>query len=817
MSDGRKRFSGSEYKKRAKDKEYKESKVLNKIPKLSTFFKPATPSSLNAPDNGQQHQHDLEEIETSKCESDLVINNLTTSTLNMDPATFYIDYNDPAKWIINDVTRDYVAKHGINQNLNDDITCSKREYPDKNRFLNKSLFVRTRINGEVQSRPWLVFSKSTGTVFCAPCRLFGSAHLSTLVTIGFNDWKNAVRKLNDHENSIPHKTSTVALIERGKTAGKINQEIVLQLEQETNYWRNILKRIVATVRSLVIRGLPLRGSEEKFGSYHSGNFIMTLELLAEFDPFLSEHIRHYGKIGSGNTSYLSSQTYGEFIQIMAEKITKQIVEEVKVSKYFSISVDSTPDVSHVDQLSFIIRYISKDGTPIERFLKFIANTGHKSEQLADAVFDTLNQYNLDIKNCRGQSYDNASNMAGKYTGLQARIKEVIPLAIYVPCSAHSLNLVGISAVDCCEKSTTYFRYLQELYNFFTASTHRWEILLFYLKKSKCVKSLSQTRWSARYEAGKSLCTSWSEIKNALQAIIDDANEKPVTKFDASVLLKPFNTIEMCFMTVFWNEVLERFHIVNKKLQSVNIELGMIVELYGSLEQYISRIRNNFEEYEGKAIQICGEMQYKKDKRRTVKRKRQFDETMNEVITETGKEDFRINVFFVILDKLNAELVRRGSSYKNLCVKFDFLTNICSFDEEIISEKTRALIEQYPNDIEESFTNECLHLRDHLFFKSDKKRNAQELCKMLYTNDLIDIYPNVTTALRMYLCTFATNCTAERSFSALKRVKSHLRSTLESDRLNATSILHIESEMLRSINYDDIIDDFASKKVRRKML
>jgi len=65
------------------------------------------------------------------------------------------------------------------------------------------------------------------------------------------------------------------------------------------------------------------------------------------------------------------------------------------------------------------------------------------------------------------------------------------------------------------------------------------------------------------------------------------------------------------MTVFWNEVLERFHIVNKKHQSVNIELGMIVELYGSLEQYISRIRNNFEEYEGKAIQICGEIQYKK--------------------------------------------------------------------------------------------------------------------------------------------------------------------------------------------------------------
>lgn len=135
---------------------------------------------------------------------------------------------------------------------------------------------------------------------------------------------------------------------------------------------------------------------------------------------------------------------------MAKQITKQIFEEVKVSKYFSISVDSTPDVSHVDQLSFIIRYLSKDGTPVEWFLKFIANTGHKSEQLTNANFDTLNQYNLNIENFRGQSYDNTSNMSGKYTGLYV---------IYVSCSAHSLNLLGISAVDCCETSTEYFRFL----------------------------------------------------------------------------------------------------------------------------------------------------------------------------------------------------------------------------------------------------------------------------------------------------------------------------------------------------------------------
>ncbi|KAG7172178.1 hypothetical protein Hamer_G009519 [Homarus americanus] len=41
---------------------------------------------------------------------------------------------------------------------------------------------------------------------------------------------------------------------------------------------------------------------------------------------------------------------------------------------------------------------------------------------------------------RGQSYDNAATMSGIYTGLQARIKAMNPLAYYVPCAGHSLNL-----------------------------------------------------------------------------------------------------------------------------------------------------------------------------------------------------------------------------------------------------------------------------------------------------------------------------------------------------------------------------------------
>lgn len=99
---------------------------------------------------------------------------------------------------------------------------------------------------------------------------------------------------------------------------------------------------------------------------------------------------------------------------MADKVICTIVAELKSSTYFSISINSTPDVSNTDQLSFIIRYVRSNGEPVERFLGFIENVGHKAESLAEVIIATLKKLDIDIKFLRGQSYDNAANMAGSF-------------------------------------------------------------------------------------------------------------------------------------------------------------------------------------------------------------------------------------------------------------------------------------------------------------------------------------------------------------------------------------------------------------------
>jgi DNA (cytosine-5)-methyltransferase 1 len=62
----------------------------------------------------------------------------------------------------------------------------------------------------------------------------------------------------------------------------------------------------------------------------------------------------------------------------------------------------------------------------------------------------------------------------------------------------------------------------------------------------------------------------------------------------------------------------------------------------------------------------------------------------------------------------------------------------------------------------------------------------------------------------------TNCTTERSFSQMKRIKNPNRTTMRQERLEFLSLFIIEADLLRQINFVDLIKDFANKKCRRKL-
>jgi hypothetical protein len=82
----------------------------------------------------------------------------------------------------------------------------------------------------------------------------------------------------------------------------------------------------------------------------------------------------------------------------------------------------------------------------------------------------------------------------------------------------------------------------------SASTHRWSVLKDNLDSTPVLKSLSETRWSARADAAKALQLGYREIKNALENIRDDACERADTRREADGLVKKLNQLDFGILT-----------------------------------------------------------------------------------------------------------------------------------------------------------------------------------------------------------------------------------------------------------------------------
>ena len=76
---------------------------------------------------------------------------------------------------------------------------------------------------------------------------------------------------------------------------------------------------------------------------------------------------------------------------------------------------------------------------------------------------------------------------------------------------------------------------------------------------------------------------------------------------------------------------------------------------------------------------------------------------------------------------------------------------------------------------------------------------------------------VCTLASLVLVMPATNASSERSFSALRRIKSYLRATMTQTRLNNIIILHVHKSLTDELNLIDIGNEFIRESSHREGL
>ena len=79
----------------------------------------------------------------------------------------------------------------------------------------------------------------------------------------------------------------------------------------------------------------------------------------------------------------------------------------------------------------------------------------------------------------------------------------------------------------------------------------------------------------------------------------------------------------------------------------------------------------------------------------------------------------------------------------------------------------------------------------------------------YLHSCQPAYYMLSLLTKIVLTIAVTSAESEPSFYALKRIKTHLRTRMAGDRLSDLATLAIEKEVAQQLDYDKIIDEFAS--------
>ncbi|XP_008189949.1 zinc finger MYM-type protein 1-like [Acyrthosiphon pisum] len=599
--------------------------------------------------------------------------------------------------------------------------------------------------------------------------------------------------------------------------------------------REIVKQLIDITLYLGRHGLAFRGHREGWDEQRKGNFKDLIILISKYSPIMAQYITEI-KIQKYPTTFID--------------------EEIFDARFFSISIDSTFDISRKEQVSFVIRYVQND-TVKERFVALKESPNTRGVDLAELFYSVCTDHNLDWKHYLiGQPYDGAASMRGQYTGLQSIINEQNTNAVYIWCWAHRLNLVAIDAVSSGNNAMDLFGNLEQIFDFVCSSKKRVSL---YEKNQKTInpklairrfKRVTTTRWMSHYYALCTVLKTFNTLIETLQVIRD--TEGPGDRrrgITAGGLLKYF-TSEIFLLTAYSFE--NMFKILDKTsqhLQSPDFDIYCATMLIEDNLKYLNKLRTDelFNEISDQTKKFIIDSDYEFEplpQHRSRKRKQMADENAIDELTERliGNNNTSSNISkspdkstlgllkdisllskkrlnevkqniknlpvdaFDVFGKIYSKFVQPDNArheYKEFCNYFELLEKCESLPNMLHDNRDTAVcFEDSDINQEEDFDSEndkyliSNKEDDDASEKNIKNHGSLSLIYRLFCNhgSLKIMFPTLFTMYKIALTLPVGSVETERSFSKLKIVKNRLRSTMSNDRLEALMRINCDQDI-----------------------
>lgn len=179
---------------------------------------------------------------------------------------------------------------------------------------------------------------------------------------------------------------------------------------------------------------------------------------------------------------------------------------------------------------------------------------------------------------------------------------------------------------------------------------------------------------------------------------------------------------------------------------------------------------------------------------------------------------------VVNAHISKKNVNKCKSLQQYDALFSFLYDFENFEENKRNGSLLASCNQLENALafngKSDIDSEELHselIVVSTLIKNEKPKHMIDILITIQKFEMANVVPNYVIAVQIAFTYPVSVASGERSFSKLKIVKTYLRNSMNQERLNDLSIISIEKDVADTISHDDIIDEFADMKARKKQL
>ncbi|KAL4113078.1 hypothetical protein QTP88_016768 [Uroleucon formosanum] len=658
------------------------------------------------------------------------------------------------------------------------------------------------------NRIWCTYDVQENKLYCSVCLAF-TTEMNTFTT-GLNDCRHVHQRIKEHENSKNHNFCSEAYF------------LHFQKKDIGNLLRQVLDRIINVIKLIGKCGLSIRGKRNEVAyllnkeSVGHGNFLELIILLSKYDVVLNEHLNSVIKKsekqhncnskGRGNlVTFLSHYTTDNIINIISNLIKSTISKKIKEANMFSTLLDTTQDISVMDQCSIFIRYVV-DGMIHERLISVkscVDSTGKGMMNLLKKAVDTESYQRMNLWKELSEKDNIHKRLQAicetRWTAKETAIKRLF--GTYNSLDDNGMLSDLLLVLTKIVQNPNLNPDVRSKASNFISCFIKYETILvahMYMKIFQITGPLSRYLQSNKLDLLKcqQMVTSALENLKGIQRGVE-------------------NVKEVC-NTFITN--------TNNKIETMAISYKLNVE----------QIQSTFKE------------------KRIAKKKKTFNHENEEDLITTPEKKFTIEVFNTVLDtvvnSMNTRFVKNNSLYFDLsllCPKNFPFNNLKDIPESAfltLATKLKPFIPFNDNkennvpDIRNRLSEELWNFSNSLEEEYDKitlnetigedQENYENLstpcnltCKscsiccyrlLVKYNLFSNAYSLLTLAYKYLLTLPVTQISCERSFSTLKYLKNRLRNSMANEKLESFMLMSIEKSILMELNNDTIINELGTK-------